>query len=139
MELYTTPFALALTTLKRNIGLVDAPESLANPDIANAVMAGAIQAFEYSYELGVRLIRRKLKDISESPQAVEALEYRALMRLAADKGLIDDPLRWDQFRHLRNATSHTYHEHKAREVFADIPVFIDSATRLLARLDEYVA
>lgn len=137
VELYTHPFAQALATLNLNISLVSSPEAKANADIAQALVAGAIQAFEYCYELAIKLVRRRLKAMSETPQSVEDLDFRNLMRLAAEKGLLDDPLQWDQFRTLRNITSHTYHAAKAREVFADLPIFLQTATRLLTRLDEH--
>jgi nucleotidyltransferase substrate binding protein (TIGR01987 family) len=136
VEIYTHPYAQALATLKRNIALVSSPEAKANSEIAEGLTAGAIQAFEYCYELAVKLIRRRLKSMSETPQSVEDLDFRNLMRLAADKGLITDPLQWDQFRTLRNTTSHTYHAAKAKEVFTDLPTFLQSATRLLVRLDD---
>jgi nucleotidyltransferase substrate binding protein (TIGR01987 family) len=137
VELYTRPFAQALATLKLNIALVSSPEAKANADIAQGLTAGAIHAFEYCYELAVKLMRRRLKAMAEIPQSIEDLDYRNLMRLAADKGLIDDPLQWDRFRALRNITSHTYHAAKAKEVFDDLPIFLATATRLLARLDEH--
>ena len=65
---------------------------------------------------------------------VDQLSYRDLMRLGAEKGLIQDPRRWFDYRQQRNITSHTYDEDRANSVFNSAVSFLDDARLLLERL-----
>src|SRR5436305_14256680 len=66
--------------------------------------AGAIQAFEVSYELAKNTIRKLLvmraQEVPITPKEV--------FRLAALEGLISDAEEWFNFAKKRNLTSHTY-------------------------------
>ena len=94
---------------------------------------GTIQRFEYTYELAIKTIKRQLKNI-ELPEEVEKLAYRDLIRMGADKGLINNPQYWFDFRAKRNITSHTYDEDKAIEVYNVIGKFIPEAEFLIKSL-----
>jgi hypothetical protein len=59
-----------------------------------------------------------------------------MMRTAAEKGLIDDPLAWYLFRDKRNITAHTYDESKALDVLAVVPQLLERVRFLLASLKE---
>ena len=95
---------------------------------------GCIQRFEYSYELCVKSLRRQLEELADSPADIDALGYKDMLRVAVERGLIQDALPWFGFRELRNITSHAYDPDKAAQVFDGIPVFLEHAQRLLARL-----
>ncbi len=123
-----TPLTRAISTLAS--ALQDAatrPQDL-------LVRDGCIQRFEYSYELCVKSLRRQLEELADSPADIDALGYRDMLRVAAERGLIQNALPWFGFRELRNITSHAYDPDKAARVFDGIPEFLEHAQLLAARL-----
>jgi nucleotidyltransferase substrate binding protein (TIGR01987 family) len=105
------------------------------PHLRSAV----IQSFEFSYELSLRLLRRVLVERAESVSRVAELSFNDLLRAAADAGLMPDPLRWREWREMRNATSHAYDEGKAEAVATGTVRFAVDAAALLARLEASLA
>ena len=99
--------------------------------------SAAIQAFEYSYEMCVKMIKRQLETMSPSAEDIEHLGYRDLIRVAAEKGLVSNPEAWFKFRDKRNKTTHTYDETKAKDVYGILPLFLDETKHLLARLRKF--
>ena len=94
-----------------------------------------IQRFEYSFELSWKMLKRRLEiDLSDS-HSVDALGFRDLVRVGAERGLLADADAWMVFRDKRNITSNTYNAAKAAEVAAIIPSFADHALSLLVCLD----
>ena len=73
--------------------------------------------------------------MAATPAEIEQMEFKTLVRTAAEKGLIDDPVAWLLFREKRNITSHTYDETKSLDVLGVIPQFIGRAQFLLERLN----
>lgn len=94
-----------------------------------------IQRFEYSYELAWKMLKRRLEMDVPSPQEVDAMSYRTLIRVGAEMGFINDVSAWFLYRDQRNKTAHTYNEDTAREVYAVIPRFVIHAKHLLHRLE----
>ena len=133
--LVTTPLAAAIAELQKNAELPRSAIAHEHPELIGTFRTAAIKSFEYAYELGIRLIRRRLESLSSSPVEIEQMEFKTLMRTAAEKGLVDDPLAWVLFREKRNITSHTYDETKALDVLAVVPQFIARAEFLLGRLN----
>ncbi|MCB9492768.1 MAG: nucleotidyltransferase substrate binding protein [Epsilonproteobacteria bacterium] len=80
--------------------------------------AGAIQAFEFCYELAWKTMKRIL-----SHRGIEATNPREVFRLAARDGLIADAEAWFEFIRKRNLTVHTYNEDLAEEIFDFLPAF----------------
>lgn len=75
--------------------------------------AGAIQAFEYCFELSWKIMQRLLGvrgKVANSPKEA--------FRMAALEGFIKDPELWFDFLKKRNLTVHTYEEEEAREVIS---------------------
>jgi len=108
-------------------------QAQSNPD-DDVVRDGAIQRFEYPYELAMKFIKRVLEVIFAD--AVDPLAYRDLLRTAAERGLIADVEQWFLYRDARNKTSHTYDGKVAAEVFRVIPSFLPDAKALLIRFQE---
>ena len=84
--------------------------------------AGAIQAFEYCFELSWKIMKRLLEvrgKVANSPKEA--------FRMAALEDFIKDPELWFDFLKKRNLTVHTYEEEEAREV---ISVFSDFSREL---------
>jgi nucleotidyltransferase substrate binding protein (TIGR01987 family) len=128
----TCPLAAVLAQLMKYAALSGAAVGREHPDL---VVAATIQAFEYTYELAIRLMKRRLESMAVSSAEIEQVNVNTLVRTAAEKGLIDDSVAWMLFREKRNITSHTYDEAKAKEVLAVIPQFIEKATLLLDKLE----
>ncbi len=99
------------------------------------VRDSAIQRFEYTYELAIKMIKRHLETV-ESFEIIDQLSFKDLMRMASEKGLLDNPIEWVGYRQRRNLTSHTYQEDKANEVFSDLPNFAKSSKKLLIELEK---
>jgi nucleotidyltransferase substrate binding protein (TIGR01987 family) len=107
----------------------------ANAPLARHLRAAVIQAFEFSYELSVRMLRRVLMEQASAAEQVAALSFNDLMRSAADAGLLPDPLAWRRWREMRNATSHAYDEARAQAVAQAVGDFLPEARRLLHEME----
>jgi nucleotidyltransferase substrate binding protein (TIGR01987 family) len=134
------PLAIDLSPLRRALGMLSEAIVLWHAQPADGVLkphlrSAVIQSFEFSYELSVRLLRRLLIERAASADAVADLSFNDLLRLGADHGLLDDALRWRQWRELRNATSHAYDEAKAQVVAAGAEIFAADAGALLERME----
>lgn len=73
---------------------------------------GAIQAFEYTYELAWNV----MKDFLEHQGQTDIYGSRDAIRKAFQLGLITDGDKWMDAYKSRTKTSHTYNEETAREV-----------------------
>jgi len=133
------PLAKSLLQLETHIGLANSDLAKGDPTIAFAFRTAAIQSFEYSYGLSVKLLERHLQEASDGAQEVEHMNFRTLIRTAAEKGLLDDPAAWFDMREMRNITAHTYDEVKAAEIFAVLPAFLRLAKQLFTRLADHAA
>ena len=126
----TTALRLAHAQLLKHIELTGSAAALGNADIRTAFRTAAIKSFEYTYELSIRLIRRQL-EAADSVELVDAMDFRTLIRTAAERGLIADPAAWFLYRDKRNITAHTYEETKALDVLGHLPSFAASVQHLL--------
>lgn len=118
----------ALATLRR--GLVRLAKSPADEEVRDA----CIQRFEYCFELSWKMLSRRLELDLPNPSSVDALSYRDLIRVGAERGLVADASAWMIYRDKRNTTSHTYNAGKAADVSAIIPAFEAHALALLTAL-----
>lgn len=104
------------------------------------VRDACIQRFEYTYELSHKLLKRYLEATSANPGEIDAMSFQDLIRTGSERGLLlGDWSSWRDFRAARGATSHTYDEGKAAQVFAQIPSFVSEARHLRDRLREVIA
>lgn len=91
--------------------------------------AGAIQAFEYCFELSWKMMKRLLEvrgKIGNSP--------REVFRMAALEGFIKNPEIWFDFIKKRNLTVHTYEEQEAQEVIRILPSFSQEINEFLKNI-----
>jgi nucleotidyltransferase substrate binding protein (TIGR01987 family) len=106
-----------------------------DPRLALHLRAGAIQAFEFTYELAIRTLRRHLVETEPDPSAVMEMTFNALIRRGYELGLLRAEVAlWQDFRRRRGTTSHTYDSAKAQAVFEIIPEFLAEARFLLVWL-----
>lgn len=108
----------------------------ATPD-DEEIRDACIQRFEYTFELSWKMLKRQLEQEVPSPAEIDTYSFKQLIRVGGEKGLVVDVVKWFDYREKRNLTSHVYDEQKAREVFAVVPSFAESATLLLSRLKEH--
>ena len=93
--------------------------------------AGAIQSFEWCYELSWKFMRKVL-----IKNDIEAEVKKDIFRQAARIGLIESPEAWFKFNELRNLTSHTYDEDESNKVVKALPEFDKALDQLIEKLQE---
>ncbi len=104
--------------------------------IQNTLIAGVIQNFEFVYEISTKMIKRQLELESASPTEIDEADFRDLLRIAAEKGLISNVEAWFTYRKMRNITVHTYDHDKAEQVYEQTLIFVKDASLLLKKLEE---
>ncbi|MDR1456491.1 MAG: nucleotidyltransferase substrate binding protein [Puniceicoccales bacterium] len=123
----------ALATLREAVADVNC-----YPDIST-VRDGAIQRFEYTYELTIKMVCRVLEHGSTLGANVDKMNFKDLIREANVRGLIGGTVKiWENFRENRNRTSHAYDERQAQIVFSGIQAFIEEAAEFLDRAERYL-
>lgn len=122
--------ALVITPLRNAVASLGT--ALAQPK-NEFIRDAVIQRFEYTYELAWKMLRRQLVE-DLGAEAVTPLSRQDLFRLAAEHGLIADPLPWFAYHKARNITSHTYNETVAEEVYQAAQSFLGDAEGLLRAL-----
>lgn len=95
---------------------------------------GAIQRYEYSFELCIKMMKRVLE--IQFAELVDTMPFRDMLRCAFEHGLITDPTLWFGFHDDRNRTAHTYDANVAAIVFASAKQFLPEAEFLLSRLEQ---
>ena len=119
MKLDLTPLANAIASFEEGIAVVS-NENWFNSQteaVQNTLIAGVIQNFEFVYELGIKMIRRRIELDAATPVEADFADFRDLLRTAAERGLVAHVEAWFEYRKLRNITSHTYDHEKARQVY----------------------
>ncbi len=99
------------------------------------VRDGLIQRFEFTYELGHKILKRCLEYASANPEQIDRMTFQDLIRTANEQGLLlGEWIDWRQFRDMRAKSSHTYDEEMSLQVIENIPRFIEEAIYLRDRL-----
>lgn len=130
MRLDFTSLTKALNSLNRAIQRSQA--AVEDEELRDAV----IQRFEYSYELCWKMLKRQLELEAPNPALIDTLSFRDLLREAAQTGILEDIERWMDYREMRNITSHTYDDNKARTVYNTALDFYNDAMALLEALEQ---
>jgi nucleotidyltransferase substrate binding protein (TIGR01987 family) len=104
--------------------------------VRNTLLAGVIQNFEFVYEIGIKMLKRRIELDAFSPTDVDEGSFREVLRVAGERGLIADVEAWFRYRKMRNITAHTYDHQKAQQVYRDTLGFIGDARALLSQLEE---
>ena len=104
-------------------------------DVArNAIKAGVVQHFEFTYELCWKFIKRWL-ETNIGPAVADGVTRRELFRLAAESRLLEDVEQWMRYHEARNLTTHIYQPEIAEKVYNTAHEFARDAARLLAALE----
>jgi len=127
----------ALDSFERtlNVACCDQRMRGLDEDQKDAIRAGLIQNFEFTYELCWKFIKRWL-DNNLGSTNVDGVARRELFRLGVEHRLINDVDAWMIYHDARNETSHTYNDYKAEEVFEIAKKFFPDAKKFLADLEK---
>jgi nucleotidyltransferase substrate binding protein (TIGR01987 family) len=125
MTIDITPFENAIARLEEGLARYRA-------DIADIqIRDGLVQRFEFTYELGTKMLKRYLEFASPSPGIYKDMAFQDVIRSANEQGLLlSDWPKWREYRDMRGKTSHTYAEETALEVVKGIPNFLAEAAFL---------
>jgi nucleotidyltransferase substrate binding protein (TIGR01987 family) len=93
--------------------------------------AGAVQAFEYCYELTWKILKKIL-----GQRGIDTGSPKTTFRAAALDKLIDDPELWFDFQQKRNLTTHTYDEENMEAVLSCFDAFSKELSKLIERLGD---
>ena len=133
--------ALDLSSLRDALAALNASLAYFESDLAkdaalkDQFRAAAIQAFEFTYELAFKFMKRQLEQIVAVPSAVDEMTFMQVVRSSAEAGLLRDVSRFREYREARNITSHSYNRANADRVAALLPRFAADAADLLKRLE----
>lgn len=105
-----------------------------SPALQEAVKAGVIQNFEFTYELAWKSMKRWLES-NYGSQYVDGVTRRELFRLACESHLINEVDEWMFFHRARNQTSHTYNDDMAEEIYQRALNFLPLVNALYTQLD----
>jgi len=130
----TTPLERSLVQLQENLALLDSGIADGNPALRRALERGAIRAFAFTHTVAVGLLQRQMRKIAPAPAELNRMEWKDVLRAAADTGLIPDVEQFFDYREKRNLTSYTYREDIALELLAVLGPFVQDMCFLLNEL-----
>lgn len=123
--------AMQLDLQKLTRALLRLEEALAEPEDNSLRIDGAIQRFEFSFELTWKAIKRGLLEF----EGIEVASPRQALQQAYAVGWIDDEALWLSLLKDRNLTSHTYKEALANEIFGRLENYCATMKALSQRLN----
>ena len=129
-----SPLVKAVFQLEQSLGYLNSQLAARDEGLRAQFRAASIQAFEYTYELGVKMLRRQLEQIVINPAELMEMAFMELIRTGAEAGMVRDVSRFRIYREKRNITSHTYDEERAEEVLTVLPDFVQDMHFLLSEL-----
>lgn len=136
-KLDLTAFKKAITQLEESLELYNSDLVRSHPKLILQMRAAAIQAFEFTYELCWKMLKRYLEMTEPNPAEIGQMSFPDLIRTGCEKGLLlSELVVWKEYRKERGTTSHVYDQGKAKEVFAKIPAFLADAKYLFDKLQE---
>ena len=135
MKLDLSSLRKAIEFLEKTLKVADSSLTAGlDNDTKDAIRAGAIQNFEFTYELCWKFMRRWLEGNLGSAY-IEGVTRRELFRLSAENRLLTDVDQWMEYHDARNETAHTYDEDTAEDVFETARIFFADAKKLLQALE----
>lgn len=135
MTLDLSPLENAIFQLKKSLTFYDSAMAKKETELAEQFRSASIQAFEYTYELSWKMLKRYLELSGPAPETLDQLSFANLIRSGSEKNILrSDWRKWTDYRDARGTTSHTYNSTKAALVFSIIPDFLLEAEHLLGSL-----
>ncbi len=140
MKLDLTSFDRAVFQLNQSISYYESDLAKQDKGVKLQFRMACIQAFEYTYELSYKMLKRYLEMSEPTSEIIDSMSFPELIRTGSERGLLkSDWSCWKQYREVRNITAHTYNDSKAEAAFSIIPDFLIEAEYLLQKLKERVA
>jgi len=137
---YALAMTLDLSALEKAIAsleeAISVSQKLPSQVSFGIVRDSVIQRFEYTYELGWKLLQRWIK-LNISPEDAEPRTKKDLFRLAAKKQMIENPEAWFLFAEARNEVAHTYNEKNAQHVYDVALNFLPAVKTLYSELEQH--
>jgi nucleotidyltransferase substrate binding protein (TIGR01987 family) len=119
------------------VRLEEAVDAYRRDTSQSLIRDGLVQRFEFTYEIGHKLLRRYLAANAIPADLINSMNFADIIRVGNENGLLlGNWPRWKTFRDMRARTSHSYDEAVALEVVAGIPDFLEEARYLRDRLKE---
>jgi len=134
MKLDVSALEKALSQLEKSLSYLGSDLAAGDPELRAQFRAAAIQGFEYTYELAVKMMRRQMAQIAPVPAELAEMAFKDFIRKAADAGLDIDPAGFFLYREIRHITAHTYDEAKAEKVLSVLEGFRKDVLFLLREL-----
>ncbi|MBI2981066.1 MAG: nucleotidyltransferase substrate binding protein [Deltaproteobacteria bacterium] len=132
-----TPLEKALKQLEKGLQYLASIESQKDNELREQFRAAVIQAFEFSFELSWKLLKRYLENYGL--EKVDGFTTKQLFRVGFEQGLIRDPNAWFGYLEKRNLTTHTYDGAVAERVYEGAKEFLGDAQNLLQKLKSKTA
>lgn len=98
---------------------------------SNQEKAGAVQAFEFCYELAWKTLKKVLE-----LRGLTVGSPKDTFRKAQAEGLISDPELWFTFQKLRNIVTHTYNEQNLDLIVKSFDSFSFEMQKLIEKLEQ---
>jgi len=99
------------------------------------IMDGAIQRFEFVFELSWKLMREYLKYTG-----LEINNPRGVIKYAYQNGVIEDGDKWLKMLSDRNMTLHLYNQKMAWEIYQNIKFeYVELFKKLLLKFEEIIS
>ena len=135
MNLDLSSLGKAIAQLETSLALCDSDLPQKYPVLVDQLRSANIQAFEYTYELAWKMLKRYLQMTEANSDVVEEMTFQNLIRTGFEKGLTQSSMDvWKKFREARSISSHTYDHEKAVSVFKVVPDFVEEARFLFDTL-----
>jgi nucleotidyltransferase substrate binding protein (TIGR01987 family) len=135
MALDFSPFDSAIQQLEKALKY-STSELAKNPDLFEQFRNSTVQCFEFTYELAWKNLQRKLEQTHPDPQIVDKMDFKDLIRECAQRGYIQNPELWFEFRRLRNISSHAYDKAKADQVYLKAQDLVNEAKFTLSAISK---
>ena len=134
MKLDYSSLVSAVSQLQKSFDYLHSDLARKDAELREQFRAATVQAFEFTYELAIKMIRRQLSLIVANPDALREIDFADMMRDAADAGIVRDAPSYLRYRELRNRTSHTYNAARAEKTAAVMEEFLRDMRLLLQEL-----
>lgn len=137
MSLDLGPLEDAVSQLEESMAIYNREAARDDAALQRQLRSATIQAFEFTYEVAFKMLKRHLAETAASPATVKDMTFNEIIREAFGKSLVcSDVTVWRTYRKNRGTTSHTYNEDKAQEIFEGAADFLQDVQYTLARLKE---
>ena len=137
MKLDLTSFEKAINRLEQSLVYLHSSSVEQDKGLTLIVHSGVIKAFEFTYELSLKTLKRYLELSDPNDETIDEMNFSGLIRTCNERGLLlSDIITWRKYREERNITSHTYDEKKAERILKKIPQFLEESKFILQTLKE---